>query len=194
MLPADAVSVAPPAEFDRYPALAAAVKAAAAAAREAFEADARAAAGRGEDVGAWSLRIDWRVLRGNRYLWLVQGEGAESRGSGRSVPVHLRLAYDGIGKQVLAFADWFRPDAWSAVAASLHAQLPADVRGSSPGSLRTLTYEPVYRPEGQVMRFDLLLPATDGGQLRPAAVPRESVEQWIADDRRILLDATAAGP
>jgi hypothetical protein len=193
MLPADAVSVAPPAEFDRYPALAAAVEAAAAAAREAFEADARAAAGRGEDVGAWSLRIDWRVLRGNRYLWLVEGDGEAVRGAAPA-PVRLRLAYDGIGKQVLDFQDWFRADAWPQVIARLREQLPAGTATPAADDWRTLPYEPVFRPDGQVMRFDLLLPQAPAAAPLRMPVPRELVSPWLADDRQVLLDATAAGP
>jgi hypothetical protein len=193
VLPADAVSVAAPDEFDRYPALAAAVDAAATRAREAFEAHARAAAGRGEDLGAWSLRIEWRLLRGNRYLWLVEGNGEAVRGT-VIAPVRLRLAYDGIGKQVLDFADWFRADAWPQVVGRLRGELPAGVATPAADDWRTLPYEPVFRPEGEVMRFDLLLPQAPGDEPLRMPVPREVVSPWLADDGRILLDATAAGP
>jgi hypothetical protein len=194
VLPPDAVSVAPPAEFGRYPALAAAVEAAAAEARSAFEADARAAAARGEDVDGWTLRVDWRVLRNNRYLWLAEGEGAAVRGAGRSTPVHVRLVYDGIGKQVLAFGEWFAPGAWPDVLSMLSAQIPETMHPPSAEAWRRLAYEPIHRPEGQVMRFDVLLPPADGGEPLRVPVPRDAMDAWIDDDRRILLDATAAGP
>lgn len=192
-LAADAISVSAPAEFGRYPELSAAVRSAAADARARFEAEAGAAAARGEDVDGWSLHIDWRLLRGNRYLWLAEGEGEAVRGA-TATPVHLRLAWDGIGRRVLAFGDWFTPEGWSQVVELLRAQrlAPPGV-ADDPDSWRTLPYEPVYAPEGAVIRFDLLVPG-QGGDPRRVPVPRDAVDAWIADDRRVLLDAAAAGP
>jgi hypothetical protein len=105
--------------------------------------------------------------------------------------VKLRLAYDGISRRVLEFADWFDPAAWPQVAEAVTARLrEAGVVPPAADGLRSLPYEPVFSAEGPVMRFDLRPSDATGA----VPLPLEQVAPWIAPERRVLLDAAAAGP
>jgi hypothetical protein len=201
---ADAVRIEGTEAFRQWPALAAAVEAENAALRRDFEAKARAATARGEDASGWSLAMQWRALLGNRYLRVAEGEGVQATGDGPR-PLSRRITYEGIGKEVVAFGDWFDgPAALADVARVARAALdatdatdagPATREASralaDPASLHDAAYEPVFSADGPVMGFDLLLPVEGGAPLR-VRIPRDQVEADIAGDRREVLDAGAA--
>ena len=208
-LPADAVDVAVPAEFQRFPALAHAVAAVSQRHRRAFEAAAAAATARGADVSGWRLRIHWRVILGNRYLRVAQGDGTSVQ-AGVATPILERITYDGVSGEVLAFADWFDdPGVWPVIAGlRSEAGQPAAVPGPPSATSQPprvgigpadgaapVSYEPVFSADGPVMGFDLLYapepsaPASAG--MQRVRIPIKAVAPFLDESHRPSLAAMA---
>ena len=189
-----AIAIRVPEGLDRYPALDAAVRTRNDAHRQAFAEARDAARQAGADASHWRLRIDWRGIAGNRYLRLMQGDGRMDAGSGEATTIAERVTYEGIGKRVLAFGDWFADDA--AAAAAVRDIVAAEAPGAAAIDLSSVAYEPVFSADGPVMGFDLLLPPTAPGADGPrrVRVPLAAVEASIDPAQRQALSAEAAGP